>query len=151
VVGEIGAPERTSYGVVGDGMNLASRLEGANKPFGTRILISEATRALAGDAVETREVDRIRVVGRRAPLRVFELLARKGELDAARAGLAARHEQALALFRARAWDAAEALLRENLERFPQDGPSAHLLARTRAARAEAPPPDWDATFELERK
>jgi len=63
-------------------MNLASRLEGANKTYGTRVLISEATNDLAADTVETREIDSVLVVGKTEPQRIFELLGRKGEVAA---------------------------------------------------------------------
>jgi adenylate cyclase len=66
-------------------MNLASRIEGANKLFGSRILITEATRERADDSIECRELDAIRVVGRQQPVRVYELLARRDGLDPARA------------------------------------------------------------------
>ena len=73
-----------SYTVMGNTVNLASRLEGANKVYGSRILLSEATVAGAADAIEAREIDRVVLLGQTEPQAVFEIMGRKGELTAAR-------------------------------------------------------------------
>jgi Adenylate and Guanylate cyclase catalytic domain len=78
VVGSIGSEQTRNYTVIGDTVNLASRIEGANKTYGTRVLISEATNHLAADMLETREIDSVVVVGKTEPQRIFELLGRKG-------------------------------------------------------------------------
>ncbi len=151
VVGEVGSAERGKYAVVGDAMNLASRSEGANKSFGSRILISEATRERAGDAIECRELDAIRVVGRQQPVRVYEVLARRGELDPARARAREAFAAGLAAYRARDWDAAQRGFAAAIAQDPSDAPARAFLERATALRAQPPPPGWEGVFELRAK
>jgi class 3 adenylate cyclase len=151
VVGEIGTRERAKYGAVGDAVNLASRLEGANKLYGTRILISEATRERAGPGFATREIDRVRVVGRDAPVRIFELVGAAAGLDPALCERHRRYESALARYRARDFAAAVATLRELTAEDPGDGPARELLARAEQLRLVPPPAEWDAVHELGSK
>jgi adenylate cyclase len=132
-------------------MNLASRIEGANKLFGSRILISEATRLRAGDAVECRELDSIRVVGRQQSVRVFEVLARASELEPGRARAREAFAEGLAAYRARDWDGAQRGFAAAIAQDPEDAPAQRFLERVAALRAEPPPPDWDGVFELESK
>lgn len=151
VAGEVGSVERGTYGVVGDGMNLASRLEGANKAYGTRVLISEATRARAGESFVTRELDTVRVLGRRAEVRIFELVGVSGEVDARTLNALAHYAEALAAFRARDWDASARALERLLQLAPDDAPARALLVRGSAFRADPPPSDWDGVFALDSK
>jgi adenylate cyclase len=132
-------------------VNLASRLEGANKLYGTRILISEATRERAGPGFATREIDRVRVVGRDAPVRIFELVGAAAGLDPALCERHRRYESALARYRARDFAAAVATLRELTAEDPGDGPARELLARAEQLRLVPPPAEWDAVHELGSK
>jgi len=151
VAGEIGSAERGTYGVVGDGMNLASRLEGANKVYGTRILISDATRARAGGGFVTRELDLVRVVGRRATVRIFELVGASGGVDARTLSVLEHYAAALAAHRARDWDAAARALEALGALDPDDAPARVLAARGSAFRTDPPPSDWDGVFALDAK
>jgi len=132
-------------------VNLASRLEGANKFFGTRILISDATRELAGDGIETREVDSLRVKGKTEPVRVHELLALKGALDPLAARLRAEFEAGLVEYRRSRWAAAEARFKACLALKADDGPSRVYLERIEQFRKLPPPPDWSGVWNFAEK
>ena len=95
LVGSIGSEFMMSFTVMGDTVNLASRLESANKFYGTRCLVSQATIAAADQAVEAREIDRLVVAGQTRPQIVFELMGRAGELSAEQIALRAHYSDAI--------------------------------------------------------
>ncbi|MBV9687145.1 MAG: adenylate/guanylate cyclase domain-containing protein, partial [Alphaproteobacteria bacterium] len=134
-----------------DTVNLASRLVGANKTYGTRALISEATSRFAADLVETREIDSVLVVGKTEPHRIFELLGRKGEIAAERLALRDAFAEALGAYRRKAWEEARAGFEACLAIEPADGPSKAFLTRIDQFRAAAPNPDWDGVWCLAEK
>ena len=151
LTGSIGSELMMSFTVMGDAVNLASRLEAVNKTYGTRILISQATAEAIGSRLELREIDRLAVAGQSAPQPIFEVMARAGALTGAQDGLRTHYAEALAAYRARRFDQARAAFNAALEAVPGDGPSRTMLARI--AQFEGNPPDagWDGAWRLDSK
>lgn len=145
LVGYIGSKRRLSYSIVGDDINLASRLEGVNKVFGSTILVNEITRDLCGPSIAFREIDIVRVKGRDTPVRVFEPLGPSDALDEATGEMAARYAEGLAAYRARRFDGAAAIFESQAERDPV---SRSFAARARDYAATPPPEDWDGVLNL---
>ena len=146
MVGHFGAPNRLSFTALGDGVNLASRLEGLCKQYDVAVLASEAIVASVGDSFEFRLVDKVAVKGKTVAVRVYELLGARGEC-AARGQLVTTYERALAAYFDR--DFAGAL--EALRPMSGDGPSRTLAARCERMLAQPPADDWDGVYVATRK
>jgi adenylate cyclase len=151
VVGNIGSDVSMSYTVMGDTVNFASRLEGANKAYGTHVLVNARTAELAAETIVFREIDLLLVEGKQDPQKVFEVLGRKGELPQAMVRLAEHYAEGLAAYRGRAWTEAEAAFSAALAVVPDDGPSKVFLERIPRLVAEAPGVDWNGVWALSEK
>ena len=150
VVGNIGSIKRMEYTVIGDSVNLASRLEGANKQFGTKILVGETTIQRLKRPALFREIDRVRVKGKDVPSAVFEAL----DYRAGEAGLDAMLESynsGLERYRGRDWRAAVTGFEAALGHMPDDQPSVIYLERCRTYAQTPPPEDWDGVFTMTQK
>lgn len=151
IVGSIGSDQSRTYTVLGDTANLAARLETANKALGTRMLISGSTRELAGARIETREMEKIIVMGKTEATVVYELLAEAGKLDDHTARLRDHFEMGLRRYYRRDWQGAVSAFEECLALRPHDAPSERLLKRCVALRSAPPPDDWTGAWTLLEK
>jgi adenylate cyclase len=136
---------------MGDTVNLASRLEGTNKVYGCRCLISQATAKICGGDIEIREIDRLVVVGQTQLQTVYEIMGRKDALTAPDTLLREKYAEGLAAYRAQRWDDARKAFNAALEAVPDDGPSLALIARIDGFAQNPPAPDWDGSWHLEHK
>jgi adenylate cyclase len=135
-----------------DAVNLASRLEGANKFYGTQILISESTRERLTKPSLTREIDLLRVKGKDAPVAVHESLDHCRErLNGALDDMLGEYGRGLSAYRARRWDDAKRAFEAARAAVPGDGPSAMYISRCTQFAKAPPPQDWDGVWSLTAK
>ncbi|WP_027529758.1 adenylate/guanylate cyclase domain-containing protein [Bradyrhizobium sp. WSM3983] len=151
LTGSIGSELMMSFTVMGDAVNLASRLEAVNKLYGTRILISQATAEAIGSRLELREIDRLAAVGQSVPQPVFEVLGRAGALLPSQESLRAHYADGLAGYRACRFDDARIAFNTALESAPGDGPSRTMLGRIAAFETNPPAADWDGAWRMDSK
>ncbi|MBT3923946.1 MAG: adenylate/guanylate cyclase domain-containing protein, partial [Nitrospina sp.] len=149
VIGNMGSTTRMMYGMNGDSVNLCARLEGANKQYGTYSLISEFTYQAAKEFIEVRELDTLRVVGRATPIKIYELLGKKGSGNFPKA--LPDYLEGLKSYKAQEWQNAIKHFEYALKADPADGPSNTYLERCRMLLQSPPEKDWDGVFNLTKK
>jgi class 3 adenylate cyclase/CHASE2 domain-containing sensor protein len=148
--GMMGSSYKFNYSVIGDAVNFASRLEGANKLYDSGILIGPTTAALVRDKFVVRQLDMLRVKGKNESAAVYQLLG-EGSADAHTATLIEQYESAFKKYQAMDWDSAERILLDVLSKFQEDGPSKVLLHRVHAFRQDPPGKDWNGIYVAREK
>jgi class 3 adenylate cyclase len=151
IVGNMGTDRKMNYTIMSNAVNIASRLEGVNKQYGTWILASEETIKECKNRILTRRLDRIQVVGISEPIQIYEVLdlvsGAKGQLQE----LAALFNSGITLFEARDWRQAETVFSRILRQAPDDGPSLLYLQRCRRFLKTPPDKDWNGIFNINEK
>jgi len=151
VVGNIGSSSRFEYTIIGDDVNLASRLEGANKHYGTEIMISETTYSLVKDTLIAREMDIIQVVGKTKPIKVYELVTEKEKIDENKTRIIEYFEAGIRDYRSRQWEDAITGFERVLQLSPDDKPAKVYIQRCREYQQVAPAKEWNGVYALSTK
>ncbi len=150
IFGSVGARSRMDFTSIGDTVNLAARLEGANKAYGSKAIITEAVFEKLKDSFVCRELDFIKVKGKNEPVRIFEILQTKAAATDKLFEIKDLFEKGLTAYRRQSWDKAEEMFRLCNEKY-QDMPSVVFMDRIRHFKINPPPKKWDGVFEMKVK
>jgi adenylate cyclase len=151
VAGNMGTEKIFNFTILGDSVNLASRLEGVNKQYGSRTIISEFTRAHIGNLFELRDLDLIRVKGKKEPVAIYELSGFYGELPKGKESVFRLYEEGLNFYRQMQWDQAIAIFQRALSIDENDGPASTLLKRCYDYKKTPPPSNWEGIYTMQTK
>ncbi|MEK6709986.1 MAG: adenylate/guanylate cyclase domain-containing protein [Nitrospinota bacterium] len=151
VVGNMGSKTRMDYTMMGDTVNTAARFEGANKQYGSNIMIGQFTYEASKHAIEARELDLINVVGKKEPVPIYELLAKKGELTPGKMKALEFYHQGLLVHRERRFDEAMGMFAQGLALDKTDGPCKALVKRCEEYIIDPPPKNWNGAFVMTSK
>jgi adenylate cyclase len=151
VVGNMGSRSRMDYTMMGDTVNTAARLEGVNKVYGTYTMISESTYTAAGGWIRARELDAINVVGKKEPVKIYELIGYPSDVDEHMQKAAEIYSRGLSAYRSRQWDKAAAYFSKAMRLRPEDRPSGIMMERCLRYKADPPDETWNGAFTMTTK